>query len=686
MRKYILLMMALLLLATIMPATADVPSDVPAEHWAVEAVRDLYNRGIFIGYPDDSFRGDRAVTRYELAVVLSRLLKNLPSGGDTSNFVTKTELQNTLKSYPTKTELQTTLNNYLTKAELQNTLNNYVTKTEFENRLANLATKEDIARLQRLVDNLRTDLTALGVRVDEVQRRLAALETRVGKLEERVTLLEQRPAGGISFNMIGGVAARNASVTDVIPGFEDLLVNEYDRPLVEGFSSGAAFDIMVGAGLTGSLGIGARVFAVNEDLTDANLENFDTNLGFFLTSDDTRLDLGVFDAEFTPFTLANGSESVLEQIPAFYNYWYFNGAKLSTNLGVFDTQLLISNTRDRDVNESQYDQTLFGARAAVKLSNTLGVAGNYVFINDDDAGVPIIVETGALPAFKNRVWSVNADLVAGSLGVYGEFADSRNEDIVNGGTVSGNAYKIGAMVGPVDAYYLKIGGVTDPFIAYYGDPAAATLFNGHDPGMGGFLDPARRILYFGQQPNLFYSLTAPRYDLNNNIRGYGATVGFNAARTDLLNPISPLLLRGAEDGAFRSALGYEHLSQIDSATITTEIISPAPGTLTTTLENGVFQTIMASLALDLSDSFTVLAAFKQRKVTADGTDIFTNGEPAISSFDVDGRQNTTSFGIAYRFSADSILALQHFILDYTDNVPEFNSSSSVTKATLSVKF
>jgi uncharacterized coiled-coil protein SlyX len=528
MRKYILLMMALLLLATIMPATADVPSDVPAEHWAVEAVRDLYNRGIFIGYPDDSFRGDRAVTRYELAVVLSRLLKNLPSGGDTSNFVTKTELQNTLKSYPTKTELQTTLNNYLTKAELQNTLNNYVTKTEFENRLANLATKEDIARLQRLVDNLRTDLTALGVRVDEVQRRLAALETRVGKLEERVTLLEQRPAGGISFNMIGGVAARNASVTDVIPGFEDLLVNEYDRPLVEGFSSGAAFDIMVGAGLTGSLGIGARVFAVNEDLTDANLENFDTNLGFFLTSDDTRLDLGVFDAEFTPFTLANGSESVLEQIPAFYNYWYFNGAKLSTNLGVFDTQLLISNTRDRDVNESQYDQTLFGARAAVKLSNTLGVAGNYVFINDDDAGVPIIVETGALPAFKNRVWSVNADLVAGSLGVYGEFADSRNEDIVNGGTVSGNAYKIGAMVGPVDAYYLKIGGVTDPFIAYYGDPAAATLFNGHDPGMGGFLDPARRILYFGQQPNLFYSLTAPRYDLNNNIRGYGATVGFNA--------------------------------------------------------------------------------------------------------------------------------------------------------------
>lgn len=668
--------MALLLLATIIPASAQVPNDVPADHWAVEAIRDLFTRGIFVGYPDDSFRGDRAVTRYELAVVLSRLLQNLPDDVDTSNFVTRTELQNTLQNYPTKTELQTTLQNY-------------VTKTEFENRLATLATKADIARLQSLVDSLRADLTALGVRVDDVQRRLAALETRVGNLEERVTRLEQAPPppadGGLMFNMFGGITARDVDVTDVTPGFEDLLLNEYDRPLDEGFTSGAAFDIMAGVAVSRGFGIGARVFAVNEDLTDANLDNFDTDLGLFLTSGDARLDLGVFNTEFTPFTLANGSESILEQIPAFYNDWYFTGAKLSTGLGVFDTQILVSNTRDRDIIAPQYDQTLFGARAAVMLSSTLGVAGNYVFVNDDDAGAPIFVGMTALPAFRNRVWSVNADLVAGSLGVYGEYADSRNEDIVNGGTTTGNAYKIGAILGPLDAYYLKVGGLVDPFIAYYGDPAAATLFNGHDPGMGGLLAPDLRILYFGQQPNLFYPLTAPRFDLNNNIRGYGATIGINAARPDLLSPISPLLLRGAEDGAFRSALGYERLTQIDPAELDTAIDG---GLLSTTLDDGVFQTIMASLALDLSDSFTLLGAFKQRKVTAAGVDVFDDGvnPPIVASFDVDGRQNTTSFGIAYRFSPDSILALQHFILDYTDNVPEFDSRSNVTKATLSVKF
>lgn len=47
--------------------------DVPASHWANKAVYNLVKMGVVQGYPDGTFRGTRAVTRYEMAVYLSNL-------------------------------------------------------------------------------------------------------------------------------------------------------------------------------------------------------------------------------------------------------------------------------------------------------------------------------------------------------------------------------------------------------------------------------------------------------------------------------------------------------------------------------------------------------------------------------------------------------------------------------------
>lgn len=47
--------------------------DVPRTHWAFEAVNMLASRGIFTGYPDQTFQGQRAVTRYEAAIGLQRV-------------------------------------------------------------------------------------------------------------------------------------------------------------------------------------------------------------------------------------------------------------------------------------------------------------------------------------------------------------------------------------------------------------------------------------------------------------------------------------------------------------------------------------------------------------------------------------------------------------------------------------
>lgn len=47
--------------------------DVPSDHWAYDAVEYLADEGLVLGYPDGSFRGDQQLTRYEFAMVISRL-------------------------------------------------------------------------------------------------------------------------------------------------------------------------------------------------------------------------------------------------------------------------------------------------------------------------------------------------------------------------------------------------------------------------------------------------------------------------------------------------------------------------------------------------------------------------------------------------------------------------------------
>lgn len=69
-------------------------ADVKPGDWAYEALRSLVERyGLIAGYPDSTFRGNRAMTRYEFAAGLQRLLNlidSLPRRGD--DLVTKEDV------------------------------------------------------------------------------------------------------------------------------------------------------------------------------------------------------------------------------------------------------------------------------------------------------------------------------------------------------------------------------------------------------------------------------------------------------------------------------------------------------------------------------------------------------------------------------------------------------------------
>jgi hypothetical protein len=103
--------------------------DVSPGDWAFEALRSLVERyGCIAGYPDGTFRGNRATSRYEFAAGLNACLNQVERLIQTST--------------------------------------------------ADFVRKSDLETLQRLVTEFRTELTTLGARVDKLEGRTAFLESR----------------------------------------------------------------------------------------------------------------------------------------------------------------------------------------------------------------------------------------------------------------------------------------------------------------------------------------------------------------------------------------------------------------------------------------------------------------------------------------------------------------------------
>ena len=49
-------------------------SDVTPNDWAYQAVESLSEQGVVEGYPDGTFKGERNITRYEMAQIIARML------------------------------------------------------------------------------------------------------------------------------------------------------------------------------------------------------------------------------------------------------------------------------------------------------------------------------------------------------------------------------------------------------------------------------------------------------------------------------------------------------------------------------------------------------------------------------------------------------------------------------------
>ena len=133
MRHLALSIAAVFMLALVAPAFAQPFADVPADHWAFDAIAELAAKGILEGFPDGTFKGDRAMTRYEMAMALARILARIEA----------IKIPPPPKIPPPE------------------------------------VSRADIDRLQRLINEFRAELSALGVRITAVEEELAALRARL---------------------------------------------------------------------------------------------------------------------------------------------------------------------------------------------------------------------------------------------------------------------------------------------------------------------------------------------------------------------------------------------------------------------------------------------------------------------------------------------------------------------------
>lgn len=171
------------------PNLDDIPSDQPISQltnvtqlrdvspgdWAYEALRSLVERyGCIAGYPDRTFRGNRATSRYEFAAGLNACLQQI------ERLITS--------------------------------------------NTANFVSRKDLETLSRLTQDFQTELASLGPRIGK-------LENRVGLLEDRQFSTTTKLNGLAWFNMTGAFSGGDVKVetTNLTGLFGDLALRQAGR-------------------------------------------------------------------------------------------------------------------------------------------------------------------------------------------------------------------------------------------------------------------------------------------------------------------------------------------------------------------------------------------------------------------------------------------------------------------------
>jgi len=282
--------------------------DVPNDHWSYQALERLGADKVFIGDPDGSFRGKRTLTRYEMAMVVDRLVRLMDE-----RFV-----KAPLPEFPKPAAPG------ISKSDVQDMLGGYAKKSDLDGKadksaLAGLAKQSDIDMIRRMAAEFQTELTTLGVDVDKVKKSLDNHEKRIAAIEDAwkkqvkvsgafntyARSVFSDNAGVAVIDKDGYVSGVNAQATGTAQ-----LLNDFDLNIQANPAENAAVDISLNfgnylgyLGSVAALGSGNRAGAVGGQPFGTTVYKANVSFGASLPIiGSTGVTVGRIPFKMTPYT------------------------------------------------------------------------------------------------------------------------------------------------------------------------------------------------------------------------------------------------------------------------------------------------------------------------------------------------------------------------------------------------
>ncbi|MBB6100080.1 putative nucleic acid-binding Zn-ribbon protein [Deinobacterium chartae] len=369
-------------------APAPALSDVPAGHWAKDAVDQLVAKGIITGFPDGTFRGNEGLTRYQAALIIARVLEQVAAGSVTLDDETVTTLRNAVQ------ELAADLAALGVRvADLED---NAVTKDDFArleeqvNTLAG-ATGSDPEALKELTDQLEAASIAADTalaQATELQDKFEALDGRVSELAAEV---EANAASIAALNDLTVLLNQDIlSLQDRVTALETEGVTPDDLEALREFSTLTRRDLTA---LTDRVeGIDTRVAALESAPKFSISGNVEANYGQFrLTSGSTNFDVDrLLLSGFMGTTFSSGQGCVTTTVNGTTGVnpdaAYFPAARVSCT----DTNQELTNG---DFNVTLSVKNLTTLNGTVKVNEASVTLGTTLFENPGSTTTAVDVET-----------------------------------------------------------------------------------------------------------------------------------------------------------------------------------------------------------------------------------------------------------------------------------------------------
>lgn len=330
MKRYMpIALVAILVLALAVPVAAGPFADVPENHWAYEAVKQLAAYGLVEGFPDGTFKGAEPMTRYQMAMVIARLLVSLDGQIKAAMEAARAGVTPApapaAPAEPGVIEKETvTVEKPVIEKVIEQTVVEKLKTEELDALTARVAGVED------RVTNVEGAVDAVSGKVDEVDKKTDDINAKLVELDGALALLEgdfnvkalelQTEAANGDADLAEKIAAVKAELEQKIAAGDNELNAKIEAKAKELIALIDALKTEFNPELTT---LGVRVVALEEQLALANsrIADIEQKLGALdekTTAIGTKLDEHIAGHE--KVTISGSSEVVLKDVDIYAKF------------------------------------------------------------------------------------------------------------------------------------------------------------------------------------------------------------------------------------------------------------------------------------------------------------------------------------------------------------------------------